>query len=92
MSSELIWVTRSDGAKSCSPGSAQTVESAQRELENAKIRVLKALKANDGKMHAMMCGASSSTVNAYLIPKSELAGAIALGFKPAPGDFQKDSE
>jgi len=78
-----IWVTRSDGGKSCANETAQSVEKGAEELHAAGIHVTASKKGSDGKMHPMMCGAPTGTQNVYQIPASELPTAIALGFKEA---------
>jgi hypothetical protein len=75
-----VWITRADGAQSCSPKSGQSLETGAADLRNAKVRVLDSHKGEDGKMHAQMCGAPSGSTNAYLIPKDDLPQAIAQGY------------
>ncbi len=81
--SESVWITRADGSKSCASDTAQSVEQGAQELKAANIQVLASKKGTDGKMHPMMCGAPTGTQNVYQIPASQLAAAIALGFKSA---------
>jgi hypothetical protein len=83
VSNASIWVTRPDGAQSCSPGSGQSVEDGANELKKNKVRVLESRKGNDGKMHAMGCGMPSGSTNAYLIPRDDLPQAVAKGFVEA---------
>lgn len=78
-----VWITRPDGAQSCTPKSGQTLEDGAADLRRAKVRVLDSRKGNDGKMHMQMCGAPSGTTNAYLIPKEDLPQAVTLGYVPA---------
>ncbi len=75
-----VWIARPDGAESCSTKGAQTLEEGAAELRGKKVRVLDSRKDNDGKMRAAMCGLPQGSLNAYLIPRSEMAQAIAMGF------------
>jgi hypothetical protein len=77
---DSVWIARPDGAESCSTSGAQTLEQGAAELRKNKLRVLDSKKDNDGKMRAAMCGLPQGSLNAYLIPRAELAQAIALGF------------
>lgn len=79
---DLVWVTRADGAQGCSPHSGQSLEEGAADLKKSKVRVLESRKGNDGKMHTQVCGAPTGATNAYLIPKSDLAQAMTLGFVP----------
>ena len=78
-----VWVSRPDGAVSCAPDSAQSLEKGADELTQSKIAVLESRKGSDQMLHAQMCGIPKGTSNAYRIPKSDLRKAIALGFKEA---------
>jgi hypothetical protein len=78
-----IWVTRADGARSCSPNSGQSLEDGAAQLRGAHVRVLDSAKGSDGKLHAQMCGAPTGKTNAYLIPKEDLPLAVAQGYVPA---------
>jgi len=75
-----VWITRADGAHSCSPKSGQSLEDGAADLRNAKVRVLDSHKGEDGKLHSQMCGAPSGSTNAYLIPKEDLPQAVAQGY------------
>lgn len=76
-----VWVSRSDGAFSCSADSGQSVDDGSRELKKAGIHVLNSKKSGDGKMHMQMCGAPSGRVNSYLISRTDLTRAAALGYR-----------
>jgi hypothetical protein len=80
---DQVWVTRGDGAQSCTPGSGQSLDDGANELRKSKVRVLESRKGSDGKMHAQMCGLPSGSTNAYLIPKDDLPQAVALGYVKA---------
>jgi hypothetical protein len=75
-----VWITRPDGAQSCSAGSGQSLDEGAAELRKSKVRVLDSRKGNDGKMHMQMCGAPAGSTNAFLIPEEDLSRAVALGF------------
>jgi hypothetical protein len=79
-SGETVWVSRPDGSKSCSGKSGASLDDGTAELKGLKIQVLDSRKSSDGKMHSMMCGASTGSSNAYLIPKAQLLQAIAAGY------------
>ncbi|MEK6580436.1 MAG: hypothetical protein AABZ55_14515 [Bdellovibrionota bacterium] len=83
---DTVWILRSDGGKSCSPETAQSIEAGAQELFKAKIRVLNSIKGDDGKMRMQMCGAPTGALNSYMIPRDALPQAIALGFQEAPKD------
>lgn len=85
--SEKIWVVRSDGARSCGVQEGEPVDQATAELKKAGVTVFESRKGVDGKMHAMVCGASEGTLNAFLIPEKDLPKTIVLGFSKAPKDF-----
>lgn len=82
-----VWVSRSDGARSCGAKEGQSVEDVSRELIQAGIKVYEARKGSDGKLHAQVCGASKGTVNAFLISDADFQKARALGFEVAPASF-----
>jgi hypothetical protein len=75
-----VWISRPDGAQSCTPGSGTSLEDGAAELRKARVRVLGSRKGDDGKMHAQMCGIPTGTSNAYLIPKDDLSAAVAHGY------------
>ena len=79
-----IWVSRADGGQSCLPGSGQSLEDGAALLRKSKVRVLDSRKGNDGKMHIQVCGAPTGAANSYLIPREDLAQAVAQGFKETP--------
>ena len=79
-SSELVWVMKPDGAKSCAPDSGLPVDQALEELKAAHISVRDSRKGSDGKMHAQVCGAPQGSTHSFLIDRKDLGGAIALGY------------
>lgn len=79
-----IWVSRADGGQSCSPGSGQSLDEGAALLRKSKVRVLDSRKGNDGKMHIQVCGAPTGSANSYLIPREDIAQAVAQGFKETP--------
>ena len=83
-SAESVWIKRTDGGVSCEQDKAQSVEKGKEELTRAGIQVQDSRKASDGKMHAQMCGAPTGSENRYLVNRSELEKAKALGFSEAP--------
>jgi hypothetical protein len=76
-----VWVSRSDGALSCEPGSGQPLEQGVEELRKGKVEVLEARKSTDGKMHIQMCGASEGSTIQVRISKESLPLAKARGFE-----------
>jgi hypothetical protein len=72
---------RPNGEQSCSANGDSSLKQDQEELKAAHIPVMNSRKANDGKMYIQMCGAPTGSVNAFLIPKSKLPDALALGYK-----------
>ena len=83
-SSENIWVKRSDFGVSCEKDKAQSLEAGAEDLKKAGIQVFESGKGADNKMHIQVCGAPSGNENRYLISKSEIEKAKALGFKEVP--------
>ena len=83
-SSENIWVKRSDFGVSCEKDKAQSLEAGADDLKKAGIQVFESGKGADSKMHIQVCGAPSGNENRYLISKSEIEKAKALGFKEVP--------
>jgi hypothetical protein len=78
-----VWITRPDGAQSCSTSGGQSLDDGAAELRKSKVRVLESRKGNDGKMRAQMCGIPSGSTNSFLIPKEDLARAVAQGYVEA---------
>ena len=78
---DTVWVGQSDGTESCSPQSGTSLSEASKKLKNAHIKLLDSKKGSALKMHVQMCGASKGTMNFFLIPKSNLAEALALGYQ-----------
>jgi hypothetical protein len=79
--SSNVWIFRPDGARSCSPNSGQPLDAGKDELIKAGVHVQDGKKDRDGKMHAQFCGADTGGQNSFLIPRTELGMAEALGFK-----------
>jgi hypothetical protein len=78
---DSVWIVRTDGTQSCSPKSGQSLEEGAADLKRARVRVLESHKGSDGKMHMQMCGAPTGGMNAYLIPRDDLALAMSQGYK-----------
>lgn len=77
-----VWITQSDGAKSCEgEDPAKTLEKVSAQLKAAGVQVLEMKKGNDGKMYMQMCGAPTGSLNAFKISKQDLAKAQGLGFQ-----------
>ncbi len=76
-----VWVTKSDLAKNCEPGSAEPLELGLKTLEADHIKVLEYRKGQEeGVVHAQMCGIPKGTQNAYRIYNKDLQKALKLGF------------
>lgn len=78
------WILRSDGGKSCSTDPVLSLAEGATDLKDAHIPILESRKGGDTKMRAQVCGIAKGTSNLYLIPKSHLADALALGYQLAP--------
>lgn len=87
---ETIWVTKSDGSKSCGAKKGIPLEAGKKALTQAGVRVITASKGNDGKVYIQSCGAPTGKVNAYKIPKADLQRASELGYKEAEKGFSKE--
>jgi hypothetical protein len=81
---DRVWVTASDGSKSCEQGSGTPLENGRATLQSAGIEVFDAQKGQDGMAHIQMCGASTGSQNTYQIAVADVAKAEKLGFKLKP--------
>lgn len=80
-SKDLIWVGKSDEAKSCEKNKGIEIDQMESDLKGAGIVVLNKKKIHDDKMRIQMCGTDKGTLNGYQIDKKYLEKAISLGFK-----------
>jgi hypothetical protein len=76
-----VWVTASDGSKSCEKGSGTPLENGRAALRAKGVEVFDAKKSDDGMMHIQSCGASTGKQNAYWIRRSDMNRAEQLGFR-----------
>lgn len=76
-----IWVSKSDGAMSCTPGSGEGLDKGKSILGKSNIEVFEAKKGNDGKARIAMCGVAQGSLNMYRISKDKLAEAQRQGFE-----------
>jgi hypothetical protein len=80
---DLIWVSQDDGARSCEPESARSVEDGAKALEGAGVKVHESRKDKSTEPRAMVCGQPQGDRNAYRIRKGDLSKAEKLGLQPA---------
>ena len=83
VAADRVWVSRPDGGLSCEADKAESVEKGAKALKSMAVEVFESRKSGDGKMHIEMCGAATGNENGYLIRRSDLDKAKALGFKPS---------
>lgn len=77
---EWIKVFKHTGAIQCEKEGV-ALEVMQKQLEEAGIHVNCAQRSYDGMMRPAMCGAGTSDINVYQIPKQKLPYAKQLAFK-----------
>jgi hypothetical protein len=77
---DSVWVGRSDGSRSCQPGSGRTLEVDAANLAQAQVTVYESKKGNDGKMYTQMCGGRTGVLNTYRILRTDLQKALSIGF------------
>lgn len=77
-----VWVSKSDGSKSCGTAVGIMPGVAAKELKKAGIRVHQFRKGSDGLMHTMQCGGSTGVTNEMEIDLDALSRAQSLGFQP----------
>ncbi|MCS6838564.1 MAG: hypothetical protein NZ480_06920 [Bdellovibrionaceae bacterium] len=77
-----VYVYKSDGTIQCEPSiKAIPLVTIKKELEDAKIQVFEATHMDSGMMMITLCGAPTTKIYRFQIPKSDLEKAIKLGFK-----------
>jgi hypothetical protein len=76
---EMLKVYKHDGAVQCQGKGADAAVMA-RQLTDQGIAVQCAQKARDGRMHSMVCGAPSGSINVFAIRAEDLDKAESLGF------------
>ena len=77
----LLWVGKSNEAKSCQTEKGVDIDIMAKELSNAGIKVYTRKIFPLSVMQLQSCGADKGDLNGYLISKSELEKSIQLGFK-----------
>lgn len=77
---EMIWVGKGDNSQSCSTEPGISLETMNKELQKAGVRVADKKKLQDSKMRIAMCGVDKGTLNVFLIRKEDLTKALTLGF------------
>ena len=77
-----IFIFKSDQGKQCDKNSGVSVSDMANQLKD--IKVYSQENRSDGKMHPMVCGASSGKVNVYQIDSTDLAKAKSYGFEQLP--------
>ena len=80
-SKDLLWVGKSDEAKSCEKDKGIDLDRMENDLKTAGITIFMKKKIHDGQMRIQMCGADKGTMNGFQIEKKNLEKATLLGFK-----------
>jgi hypothetical protein len=75
-----VAVFKYDGTLQCGVGKEVSLAAMAATLEQAGIKVISSRKADDGKLHIQLCGASTGRVNVFEIATPSLAAARKLGF------------
>ena len=78
-----VWVKKPDGGLACDADkkSVTPLEVGKAELKKAGIEVFEAKKANDGLMHAAVCGIATGNENHFLISAKDAEKAKKLGYE-----------
>jgi hypothetical protein len=82
----MVWVGKSDLAKSCAKERGIDPDLMAGELKNANITVTAKKKIHDNKMRIQECGTDKGDMNGYLIPKKDLDRVKELGFSQVSGN------
>lgn len=77
-----VWVSKSDGSKSCGFAQGVTPKAAAKELQKKGLKIHKFRKGSDGLMHTQECGGSTGHTVEILINFQDLAKAQEQGFEP----------
>ncbi|MDT0499228.1 hypothetical protein RM530_17940 [Algiphilus sp. W345] len=75
----MLKVYKHDGAVQCQSKGEEAAVMA-RQLTDQGIAVQCAQKARDGRMHSMVCGRPSDSINVFAIRAEDLDKAESLGF------------
>ena len=86
---EMVWVGKSDEAKSCEKARGIAIDKVETELATANIKIFAKRKLHDGMMRIQMCGVDKGDLNGFLIAKKDLEAAKGLGFKVVPAPPQE---
>ncbi len=74
-----VYIFKPDGTLQCGQGQEITTVEMAKELEGITIRSQN--KREDGRLHVMMCGASSGKINVFEIAEKDLELAKKKGFQ-----------
>lgn len=80
-SKDIVWVGKSDEAKSCDKDKGIELDKMEIDLKNSGVTILNKKKVHDDQMRIQMCGADKGTMNGFQIDKKFLDKATQLGFK-----------
>lgn len=76
-----VEVFKYDGTLQCGMGSEITLETMEKELKEAGIKVLSKRKDTDGFTHIALCGASIGRINVFEIQSTDFDRALRRGFQ-----------
>ena len=76
-----VQIYKYDRTLQCGMGREISLEEMARELEAAGIDVVTSHKGTDGLVHIGVCGASTGTINVYVIDRGSLLAAKRLGYQ-----------
>jgi len=74
-----VWVYKPDKSVQCE-SDGRSLDDDQTVLDQLGVRVGTRRKTGDGNSHLAACGFPSGSVNAYLIPRSDVDRVRAAGF------------
>jgi len=76
-----VQVYKYDGTLQCGMGHEITLDEMAKELQGVGIEVASSRKGTDGLLHISVCGASSGTINVFVIDRGSLPAAQRIGYR-----------
>jgi hypothetical protein len=90
--SELVWMARPSGARSCEPDSGLRWTQVLALMKEAQVRVHRVADGLDGKRRVQLCGTPTGRWIGVQISSSDVAQVEATGWKPWPSEIRKENE
>ncbi len=76
-----VQVYKYDGTLQCGMGHELTLDEMAQELEAEGVEVIASRKGTDGLLHITVCGASTGSINVFVIDRGSLPTAQRLGYR-----------